>query len=60
MNKILTLSFLIALLVVVYAYFIYNDAYNGLSLAIVMAALSSMIFIFMQDSEQNLKIHFPW
>lgn len=59
MNKILTLLFLIASLVAVYAYFIYADAYNGLSLAIVMAALSSMIFIFMQDSEQGPKIHFP-
>ena len=60
MNKILTLLFLIASLVIVYAYFIYNDAYNGLSLAIVMAALSSMIFIFMQDFGQGPKIPFSW
>ncbi len=53
MNKILTLSVLVASLVAVYAYFIYSDAYNTLSLIIVMTALSSMIFIFIQDSEED-------
>lgn len=59
MNKILTLGFLVALLLGVYAFFAYNDAYSGLSLAIVMGALSSLIFIFMQDCEIDSNIHFP-